>query len=531
MGKRERPDVLLIVLDTLRADRLSCYGYSRPTSPHLDAFAEGGMLFERGVSPAQWTIPAHASLFTGVYPTTHGTTQIYSRHSSAWPTVAEYLQELGYATVGFCNNPLLGVVDNHLERGFGDFYNYGGVLPQRPRLDVSRKDREGSGLWRQLIDQLHCLNAPLQDWLTHNDALLGLMLHPWLTPLWERHINFKGNVHQSVGDLVAVMRQHRERDDDRPLFAFLNVMETHLPYEPPPRFVRRFVPYYRRNSQARAFMESYNHRTYDWIAPLTAPFTEMEHRVLNDMYDVEVAYQDSELQRLFDYLDAPEVRDETLVIVTGDHGEGLDHHGYVGHSLVVYEDLLHVPLIVRYPRDYPAGARHSSPVSVRRVFHTILEAAGFSEHVTSEMEEAVATQVDTLSLSRARDDAGARQDVPFAEAYSPVTLVNLIAQRNLEAVEAFRCRSTRRAVYEDTYKLLTVDEQAEELFDLRTDPGELNNRLTEWSELAARLEARLATCLAAARERCHEGDHPEKHVDLEKDAQLTRRLRALGYLE
>jgi hypothetical protein len=106
-----------------------------------------------------------------------------------------------------------------------------------------------------------------------------------------------------------------------------------------------------------------------------------------------------------------------------------------------------------------------------------------------------------------------------------------MAQRNPEAVEAFRCRSTRRAVYAGRHKLLSVDEQAEELFDLEADPAELDNRFADWSELAAQLEAQLETCLMAARERRHVGDDPEQRVDLEKDAQLTRRLRALGYLE
>lgn len=530
MGTRAYPDVLLIVLDTLRADRLSCYDYARPTSPHLDAFAEGGVLFERGVSPAQWTIPAHASLFTGEYPTTHGTTQIYDRHSPAWPTLAEYLQKMGYATLGFCNNPLLGVVDNHLDRGFEAFYNYGGVLPQRPHLASSRRNGDDKGAWHQIMQWVNRLNAPLQDWLTHNDGLLGMMLHPWITPLWERHINFKGNVHQSVSDLVAVLRRHREQDD-RPVFAFLNVMETHLPYEPPTRFVRRFAPYYRRDAEARTFMESYNHRTYDWIAPITEPFTELEHRVLNDLYDVEVAYQDSELRLLFDYLDTPEVRDDTLVIVTGDHGEGLDHHNYVGHSLVVYEDLLHVPLIFRYPPRFPAGERRSAPVSTRRVFHTILEAVGFSDNVASAGEAALAEAVGALSLSQGLDDQTGQQDVPFAEAYSPVTLVNLMAQRNPEAVEQFRCRSSRRAVYEGLHKLLTVDEEAEELFDLQADPAELHNHLDEWSERADALQAKMAACLAKARERRHEDDDTDAHVDLGKDEQLTQRLRALGYLE
>ena len=129
---RHQPDILLIVLDTLRRDRLSVYNPALRTSPHLHAFAEGAACFERAISPAQWTIPAHASLFTGVYPTTHQVTQADGMLSGSYATLAEILQAGGYHTAGFCNNPLVGVLQNDLQRGFVDFYNYAGAAVNRP---------------------------------------------------------------------------------------------------------------------------------------------------------------------------------------------------------------------------------------------------------------------------------------------------------------------------------------------------------------------------------------------------------------
>jgi len=131
----ERPNILLIVLDTQRADRLSCYwseaerARQLPTSPNLDRLAAESTLFERAIAPAQWTIPSHASLFTGEYPSTHQTVQADLELSPALPTLAELLQLSGYTTVGFCNNPLVGILKNGLRRGFETFYNYGGALP------------------------------------------------------------------------------------------------------------------------------------------------------------------------------------------------------------------------------------------------------------------------------------------------------------------------------------------------------------------------------------------------------------------
>jgi uncharacterized sulfatase len=134
----ERPNILLIVLDTQRADRLSCYWSEEerarqvPTSPNLDRLAAESTLFERAIAPAQWTIPSHASLFTGEYPSTHQTVQADLELSPALPTLAELLKLGGYTTVGFCNNPLVGILKNGLRRGFDTFYNYGGALPTRP---------------------------------------------------------------------------------------------------------------------------------------------------------------------------------------------------------------------------------------------------------------------------------------------------------------------------------------------------------------------------------------------------------------
>ncbi len=516
-----RPDILLLVLDTLRADRLSCYGHPTETSPNLDAFAETGTRFERAISPAQWTIPAHGSLFSGEYPTTHGTTQITHKHASGHPTLAERLHQAGYQTVGFCNNPLLGVVENDLDRGFQAFYNYGGVLPARPTEVQGRIGWTGrvARLFRKLIAGL---NEPIQALFTQQEWLLNVAMQPWLVALWERHINFKGNTERSLRDLLGYLRYHHRREDRQPLFIYLNLMETHLPYEPPRTFIRRHAPYVLEEREAREFMNDYNHRSYDWITPITEPFSKLEHETLNTMYNAEVAYEDHLLGPLLTYLNIPERRADTLVILTSDHGEGLDHHGYVGHSLVTYEDLIRVPLIMRYPRDYPAGTVVESPISTRRIFHTILEAA----------ESHPSEDIQTLSLRHTVDQAQAEDslDEPvWSEAYAPLTMVKLMEKQNPEAIERFRCRDNRRAIYEGFKKLITVGGEPSELFDVRVDPAEIDNCIAEEPALTARLNCRLVTALHEARSRRWHGR--EDDVDLSGRNQLSERLRRLGYVE
>ena len=172
-SSQKHTDIVLIVLDTLRADRLSCYGYKRQTTPFLDAFADSSTLFERAIVPGQWTIPSHASLFTGEYPTTHMATQIYDKLGKDTVTLAELLRNGGYKTVGFCNNPLLGVVDNDLDRGFDEFYNYGGALPNYPEILQSRPR-----MWGRLAERytrlMRRITAPIQNQFAHNSLLLRI---------------------------------------------------------------------------------------------------------------------------------------------------------------------------------------------------------------------------------------------------------------------------------------------------------------------------------------------------------------------
>lgn len=529
MNVQTRPDIFLIVLDTLRADRLSCYGYSRETSPRIDTFAEEGVLFERAISPAQWTIPSHASLFTGEYPSTHMTTQIYDRHSPDHALLAEVLKREGYLTVGFCNNPLLGVVENDLDRGFDEFYNYGGAVPNRPPIVDSRPRRIGR--FAQYFSRiLRQISRPIQTWFARSDLLLRLALVPWIAPLWQGNINFKGNSVLSLRDIVGYLRTRQRRRERQPLFVFVNLMETHLPYRPLPRFIRRFAPYYRNDREARDFMHHYNRQHYRWMIPMTEPLTELQSRVLNDLYDAEIAYEDHLLRGLFRYLQEPGIKENSLVFVTSDHGEGMNNHHFVGHSLVAYDDLIRVPLIVRCPRLFPSARRVSRPVSARRIFHTALEAAGVDpDRVSSQREAAPPVEVQRLSLSRALNGTDEENEI-MTEAYTPKTLITLMKNHDPRAIETFRCHLMRRAVYRDRYKLISVGDQPDELFDMIDDPGEQHNLLDEKPDLATELYRRLETLLEEA-----EGRRPAnwqaKQLQLEEDAAVTERLRGLGYLE
>ena len=295
----QKPNIVFIVLDTHRVDRLGCYGYRRPLSPNLDAFARSSTLFENAIAPAQWTIPSHASMFSGEPPSTHMTTQSDDVLDADYKTLSERLGATGYRTVGFCNNPLVGLVDNDLKRGFDHFYNYCGVVPSLPRT-FGRLPVHLHKAWEGYRQVMHKIVDPIQNAFASSNRVFLAALNPLWVPLWTRIVRFKGDTRRSIRDVTQFVRHQMRGGDRPPHFLFFNLMEPHLPYAPPKRFVDQFVPYYREEPAARGFIRAFNTQARRWLIPLDEPFSDLEARTLSDMYDAEIAYQDHLLAELFE---------------------------------------------------------------------------------------------------------------------------------------------------------------------------------------------------------------------------------------
>lgn len=312
------PNVLIVLLDTVRAASMSLYGHDRPTTPNLDAFAQGATTFDRAMAPAPWTLPTHASLFTGRWP---------DELSSRWQvplddadqTLAEYLRARGYATGGFVANIWYAAKESGLARGFIHYRARQRTLEQmvwsttlaqipvvrqvlesrRPPQDILRPDR-----WR---------------WLPQNQAYD----RKWAPEVVDNFLEWQAGV------------------GDRPFLAFLNIFDAHDPYWPPEGWRTRFA----------------------------AEPTE------RDAYEGAIAFADAALGRLFREMDARGILDNTVVVVTSDHGEQFGEHGLTSHGNSLYLPVLHVPLLIRDPEAFGAGTRVEEPVSLRDVPATILDLA------------------------------------------------------------------------------------------------------------------------------------------------------------
>jgi len=395
-----RPNVLLIVMDTVRADHLSCYGYEKHTAPSLERIAAEGVLFEQAISPGSWTLPSHATLFTGLYPRDHHTTAANWNLDDSFTTLAEVLTEEGYATAGFSNNPWVSR-GTGLTQGFAAF------------LDLWRDDQRGRG-----GDDGAALT---------NELVLDLLASPGRTA---------------------------------PFFVFINYLEPHLPYTPPASFERRFVP----SSAPRAVVDELR----GWQTPrelgyiLRVPGLEAtsdQFRLLGDLYDAEIAYLDSKVGELVQALESRGILKDTLLIVTSDHGEHLGDHHLMDHKMSVYDALIRVPLIVRYPVVVPAGVRIRGPVQTNDVFPTVLKLCGIERPGTG----------DAAVLPMREEDV-VRQDT-FAEFGRPTEFLK-IATKNFPGVDVAPFDRSLVAVRGPRYKYIWATDGRSELFDLGSDPGE-----------------------------------------------------------
>ncbi|MGH7656665.1 MAG: sulfatase, partial [Gemmatimonadales bacterium] len=322
------PNVLLLVLDTVRSASLGLYGYERATTPGLERWARTGTVFERATATSSWTLPSHAGLFTGRY--VHELAAGFrTPMGSRWPTVAGEFRRNGYNTAGFSANRKYVTWEFGLNRGFDRFEDYA-VTPGQVMVS--------SALSRMLVWQ------------------------PWFQNLIGFH-DLYGR--KGADDIRVEFLQwiSGRRDQGRPFFAFLNYYDAHNPYLPPSPWNGRFTS-----------------DTVDYVPPTLGPWLSPEQIAREqDAYEGAIAWLDHEISTLLEQLEARGLLDNTILVITSDHGEQFGEHGLVDHGNSLYQPLLDVPLILRFPGAVPAGARFDTPVTLRDIPVTMLDLAGLDD--------------------------------------------------------------------------------------------------------------------------------------------------------
>jgi uncharacterized sulfatase len=376
------------------------------------------------------------------------------------------------------------------------------------------------------LHTLRRIARPIQNAFADSSALFQGALDPFWVPIWTRIANFKGNTPRSIRDVARFVEQEMGRARGQPHFVFVNLMETHLPYSPPDEFVETFVPSYDERGAAWAFLRAFNRRASDWFTPPEEPFSDLEARALAHMYDAEVAYQDHLLAELLEVLDRPAYQEHTMVVFVADHGEMLGEHQLMGHAFGVFQELIHVPLLIRLPGQ-THGRRVVSPVSATRLFHTALDVAGLTVY---ESDYSRPVDVESLSLVDASLGRSEPRGVVYSEAYAPEFALQVMEARKPALIEQLHCRTTHWAAYEGRYKLISVEEIDDRLFSLDADP--LERQGVDGGADAGhkhRLMGQLKAFLEGARAR--RPDFLVQRAPNLDDIIVQQRLRDLGYIE
>ena len=326
-------NVVLIVWDTVRASSLSLHDYPRATTPNLEQWARTGVRFTRALTPAPWTFPSHGSFFTGKWPYS---VDLHSKNvlDTADPTLAEYLTSRGYQTAGFAANTNYCTYESGLNRGFTHYEDY----PLTPQSLLGRTV-PGSWILKYLVKGGSVFD---QKWIrlqSRNARAINNAFFDWL----------------------------RVRRRDRPFFAFLNYFDAHDPYIPPPAYAGRFG--IRPNSTR-------DYQLLTDFAHLKTSIAARDVLMARDCYDDCIAYLDDQLGRLLETLRGQGLLDNTLVIITSDHGESFGVHGVFGHGGSLFLDEVAVPLVMLGP-GVPTSVV-ADPVSLRDLPATVVDQLGLA---------------------------------------------------------------------------------------------------------------------------------------------------------
>ena len=329
------PNILILVADTLRADHVSAYGYPRPTTPRIDRLAAEGQMFLDAYSASSWTLPAHASLFTG--------RRVHEHHAGreghpyldrVFPTLAEVLGRAGYASAGFVANTFWCGRQTGLDRGFihyEDFYT-----------------KVGDALAR---------------------TVLGRMMAYEVLPR-AGFVDIPGR--NSAADINDRVLRWIDSLGDRPFFVFANYMDVHGPYIPPPSHEGRFGG----TRLDRRWGNAIELGALDETTSVPEPAV---LRSWIDRYDESLSYLDEQVGRLLDELARRGVLDRTIVVFTADHGESFGEHNFIYHGHSLYQEQIRIPLIVRFPPQVPAGERDPRPVALEQIPRLLTGLAGLTD--------------------------------------------------------------------------------------------------------------------------------------------------------
>jgi len=480
-------NVILYVIDALRADHVSCYGYERDTTPNIDALAADGVRLARCFTPATWTRPVAASICTGSYPPAHGTQTRHDTFDPHVPPLAERFSTAGYETVGITS---MGNVSSSVgfDRGFDEFHDLyldQDIASKRRTSTVTDEELKQEAETKVALPRAADLNDAFEDWLDG-------------------------------------------RDDDRSFFTFMWSIEPHIPYDPPEKYQHLVDPTYKGPVDG----ERESLKTVDSREDLEQ---------LMSLYDGEIAYNDACLGALVDTLRSEGLFEETLFVVVGDHGDAFREHGRLTHGHAPHDELMHVPCVIRPPERTESELTLSVLSSLVDLYPTVIDYAtdlsvpdgvqGLSFADAFDSEPIAGHDYvfsETMSYDMQNTFYGVRSskwkyievETPDASGRNLVNVLRYVLEKGI-LTDILR----NPGYYFDRYRY----SETEFLYDLTADPDESRNRVDDCPDVRERLVNALEEWRAdcAAIRAAEPGDGKNGEIDEATQEQL----RELGYTD
>ena len=459
----KKPNVLLIVIDTLRWDHVSAYKNNPITAPNIDRLARESIQYENAISQSPWTTPSHAALFTGQYPSKNGVdgTNIHLHPDNF--TMAEVLGKNGYQTAGFINNVYIRK-QTGLAQGFQEYEEFWGR-------------NEGSSLLL-LLELIKEKRHPRSD---KGALITNQAVRNWLDNDWNA---------------------------ENPFFLFTHFMEPHAPYGSTQKHLKEYLPV--GISESQAFQVNQDPELYICNK---IEMSELDFSLLTALYNSDIRYLDEEIGKLLDLLRKRGLMDETIIVLTADHGENFGEHQLMSHELSVYDTLVKVPLLIRYPKFFAPGSKWEMPVQLIDIFPSLL-------HILKLGDKNLKLQGSILL-----QDQPSNPRFVFAE-YNNSRAVDNIRRRfgkDLAPNPLYQPKILK-AVRSNDWKFIWGTDGSRELYEISNDPFESKNVFQSRPDEAARMEAALKNWISSFT--------PSRYYqqeDISKEA--LRELRSLGYVQ
>lgn len=436
-----KPNIIIVILDAVRSNNLTAYGYQKHTTPNLDNMLSSCMLYENTISSSYWTMPSIASLFTGTYSSKHSLIYDGDKLNKNFITMAEFLKNIGYNTIGICPHPYVSKY-TELNRGFNIFQDFSGNDRNIRNILFQR----GKSLYKR-IQHNNFVKRMVWNLITNSDQ-------------------YATKTNQEFFSLINNM------NIDDPFFCYIHYNEAHTPYILPNSYRQSFLDFKTNKNPwevSQDYIKYYIEET---------EITEEDFKILRSLYDGAIKYLDNKLHELIVFLKEKGLWDDTLLIITSDHGEQLGEHDLFFHVFSLYDYLIKVPLIIKYPKYLNVKGTNNEIVQNVDVFPTIVDLLNVCDDDLNNQ-----FQGNSLLSDKIKNRHPKYAISELIKPFGPPMIKH--KEKLLKYDRTLTCIRTKK------YKYIKSSDNMNEFYNLDNDPTEENNLIENESEVKQLLKEEL----------------------------------------